>query len=295
MILWKDSVTDRTISDVKKLRDLLTKGYEAFTDEEKMEWQQSLKGALNISDLYRIKNNIEVLRETLELDIQRVELGSNLIPFPYAGFQTSKNGLTATVNQNGSITISGTATADTSFKIVNAKTICNAGSRYFLSGCPMGGSSQSFCLRVESDSNFAEDYGAGAFFNPGSSSANSVQILIKANSVMRNVTFWPMICWTDENGEYDHVYEKYRSDRNIFLPKAAVFEEIRTNVESIRSANGIHSDTPETPTRPFNTFQKWNDLEKILEDVYEILMDNFSYLTYAGGEIFCGEGIGFLI
>ena len=34
----------------------------------------------------------------------------------------------------------------------------------------------------------------------------------------------------------------------------------------------IHSDTPQTPSMPVNTYQKLNDIEKILDDVYGILL-----------------------
>ena len=58
-------IFDRTAEDVSILKSLLEKGYDNFTDEEKVLWQSDLKGALNASDLYRIEKNISVLLEEI--------------------------------------------------------------------------------------------------------------------------------------------------------------------------------------------------------------------------------------
>lgn len=65
------------------------------------------------------------------------------------------------------------------------------------------------------------------------------------------------------------------------------------NTEVIRSAYMIHGDTPQTPSMPVNTYQKMNDIEKILDDVYGILLNNFNY--YCGSEIYAGDDTGLLL
>lgn len=55
----------------------------------------------------------------------------------------------------------------------------------------------------------------------------------------------------------------------------------------------IHGDTPKTPSMPVNTYQKMNDIEKILDDVYGILLNNFNY--YCGSEIYAGDDTGLLL
>lgn len=153
MILWMDTVTDRKQSDVERIRELLEKGWENFTEGEKTEWCAGMKGALNASDLDRVQNNIQLLSEVLEIEL--------------------------------------------------------------------------------------------------------------------NVSDTPE------------------------FPTKAFFDEIITNTEAIRNAYCIHDTTPVTPQEPLNTFQKWNDIEKILTDVYEILLNNFYY--YCGNDIYAGEETGLLL
>ena len=152
MLMWQQAVTDRTQNDVRRVLELLEKGWNNFSDDAKEEWQVGIKGALNTSDLERIQNNIQLLSDVLE-----IYLNVSAIPEPF------------------------------------------------------------------------------------------------------NESF---------------------------------FGEIIQNTESIRNAYCIHTTTPATPQAPLNVFQKWNDIEKILEDVYEILLNNFNY--YCGNEIYAGDETGLL-
>lgn len=73
-------VVDRTLEDIIFVRGLLEKGYRAFTDSEKTLWNSDLKGALNVSDLNRIENNIYVLGKCLEMDIDKITYTETDIP-----------------------------------------------------------------------------------------------------------------------------------------------------------------------------------------------------------------------
>ncbi len=75
------------------------------------------------------------------------------------------------------------------------------------------------------------------------------------------------------------------------LPRVSDFKRIWDNVEKIRSGYVIRADTPETPVQPLNTWQKWNDLEQILYDVFWIYFNNLNNKDYCG-EISAGEEIG---
>ncbi len=76
------------------------------------------------------------------------------------------------------------------------------------------------------------------------------------------------------------------------LPQS-YFNNLVSNVEAIRSAYAVHRDTPRTPSHPINTYEKVNNIEKILNDVYEILMNNFDY--YDIDNIYCDEEVGLLL
>lgn len=153
MILWKDAVTDRRQSDVEYVLELLEKGWENFTDDERTAWNNGLKGSQNRSDYERIQNNIQLLSDVLELEL--------------------------TVNE------------------------------------------------------------------------------------------------VPEN------------------PTPIFFKNVLDNTEKIRGAYCIHNTTPATPKAPINKYQKVNDIEQILFDVYEILLNNFHY--YCGNEIYAGDSTGLLL
>lgn len=77
------------------------------------------------------------------------------------------------------------------------------------------------------------------------------------------------------------------------LPKAPYYQELIKNVTAIRDAASVKKTTPVVPSEPLNTFQKWNDIELILWDVYDILTNNFHY--YAGEQLFAGDSTALLL
>lgn len=77
------------------------------------------------------------------------------------------------------------------------------------------------------------------------------------------------------------------------FPTESYFSELKENVDKIREMKIVHSSTPNSPDLPFNTYEKINDIERILLDAYEILLLNFHH--YAGGEIYAGDTIGLLL
>lgn len=76
------------------------------------------------------------------------------------------------------------------------------------------------------------------------------------------------------------------------IPRESDFLRIRNNVQSLREAWSIPSSVPATPTQPLNTFQKWNDIERILYEIYLSYEKTTSNFAICGSEIYAGEGIG---
>lgn len=66
------------------------------------------------------------------------------------------------------------------------------------------------------------------------------------------------------------------------IPTQRDFKRIRDNVQKIRSSNYVYSDTPVTPELPLNRYEKINDIEKILFDVYDMYTRNMSAIYYVG-------------
>lgn len=78
------------------------------------------------------------------------------------------------------------------------------------------------------------------------------------------------------------------------IPRVSDYLRIRNNAEKIRNAWAVLRDTPNTPMPPMNTYQKWNDIEKILHDVHYVYERTVQNYYYCGNEIFAGEGIGLI-
>lgn len=97
---------------------------------------------------------------------------------------------------------------------------------------------------------------------------------------------------TELIADYIGVPVRIRKDWKVGdLPRSSDYLRIRDNVEKIRSGYAIRADTPETPAQPLNTYQKWNDIEHILHDVFWIYMNNKNNIEYCG-ELSAGEKIG---
>lgn len=70
-------IFDRTSSDIKLANDLIKKGYQNLTDEEKAVWNTDLKGTLNASDLNRVGNALRYIEQYLkDMNYYRIEMSS---------------------------------------------------------------------------------------------------------------------------------------------------------------------------------------------------------------------------
>lgn len=82
------------------------------------------------------------------------------------------NGVTFTNNGDGSITVNGTPTDDISYSVQTID--CQNGHKYFLSGCPSGGSTNTYCLWFGN-----RDVGNGVFVNINDNNKRTVSIKIQ--------------------------------------------------------------------------------------------------------------------
>ncbi len=104
----------------------------------------------------------------------------------------TESGVTATVNEDGSIVCNGTAT-NTVGIVVSSKLqsgCLTIGETYRLSGCPDGGGKTTYLIQVNGI--WAADYGEGVTF-VHQSNVVSVIINIMSGTVCNNLTFYPMI------------------------------------------------------------------------------------------------------
>lgn len=72
------------------------------------------------------------------------------------------------------------------------------------------------------------------------------------------------------------------------LPRASDYLRIRQGVQKLR--NYAHrATTPEVPESPLNSWQKYNAIEQIQKDCFDIYVGNKKNYAYAG-EFYAGEG-----
>lgn len=77
------------------------------------------------------------------------------------------------------------------------------------------------------------------------------------------------------------------------FPTASYFKSLLDNVSTLRALGYRYQTTPEVPEQPINTYQKVNDIERILSDIYYVYNSNFVH--YAGDGLYAGQDIGLLL
>lgn len=133
--------------------------------------------------------------------------GKNIIPFPYYNMSGEINGITYTVNNDGSVTAKGTATANAAFYLANE--LSNINGTVVLSGCPSGGSisasSGGFSLRLNKLVNGVEVTGGADVGNGDEITLNGeetrIYIVVLSGKTV-DCTFYPMLSYGTEVTEY---------------------------------------------------------------------------------------------
>lgn len=115
------------------------------------------------------------------------------------------NGLTVVVNDDKTIKINGTATANTLLTIGTMTFIANQ--QYYVSGCPSGGSDSTYRIdyRTSSDAVPFIEYGQGATLNRTDDITLTAKIRIASGATLSNLIFAPMVT----EGSTATPYEQY--------------------------------------------------------------------------------------
>ena len=129
--------------------------------------------------------------------------GKNLLPNTTT-IQTI-NGVTFTVNADGTVVANGTATANAVFRIT-----CNlsVGETYTMSGCPAGGSTSTYFMQI---GNFGNDTGSGVTAAATENTGSSVALLVMSGYTASNIVFKPQL----EFGDVSTSYAPYSNIRPI--------------------------------------------------------------------------------
>lgn len=129
------------------------------------------------------------------------DLGAkNLLPYPYNETTKTQNGITYTVNSDGTITVSGATTTNGADFNVTTLTTNNPFENLLLTGCPQGGSISGFFMRdrVSDNGTYVKqfsDTGEGVLISSTDESyEHQIKITVVRNTVISEpITFKPMI------------------------------------------------------------------------------------------------------
>jgi hypothetical protein len=145
--------------------------------------------------------------------------GENLIKYPYSRSSASRNGLVITSKQDGSISVNGTATDNTWFSFSwDFEKRLPMNTPMTLSGCPAGGSSQSYYIGLYLGGKWFSDMGKGNTDVKFTTRENEsrIEVSIVKGTVCNNVTFYPKI----EVGTTITPYSKYTGQTTaLTLPR----------------------------------------------------------------------------
>lgn len=127
---------------------------------------------------------------------QATREGYNLLP-PFES--TVLNGITFTKNVDGTITVKGTASADTFYR----QNINLEEGDYYLSGSPTGGANNTYYLQAMGYGEAGNDYGSGTTFKVTSASSVGVRIMIYNGITVNNLVFKPMLVKGTDKKDYE--------------------------------------------------------------------------------------------
>lgn len=155
----------------------------------KVSWDPTQEGTGDPSP-----ENIRAIKGRDSVTVERC--GENLIKYPYYSSSVSRNGLVITSQQDGSITVNGTATADTWCQIgLNIEKRLPMNTPITLSGCPAGGSTKSYYIGLYLGGKWHADTGNGNTDIKFTTReiASRVEVSIIKGTVCNNLTFYPKI------------------------------------------------------------------------------------------------------
>lgn len=264
----KDAVTDRAYSPTSENAQSGKAVAEALKAERTYA-NNSFSGALrgNASGEAVRLTDVSPLEHTLTVKLK----SKNLLPFPYFHSSMLQAGITYTVNSDGTITANGTATGRSEF-VLSANKSDWASGNYVLSGCPSGGSADTYSLQTI---NGFSDTGSGLQKNDTAEFAR-ISIIIKKGTTVSNLVFKPQL----ELGTTPTAYTPYISDltsvnvtrygKNLTTPQqvykgaTAYSEEIFENKNCVRFSSGVTIKNSPIAFKPNTQYTVSFDVKTVL-------------------------------
>ena len=200
------------------------------------------------STLNEFNTEIKSIDSDLDDKLSYVDNGilgaKNLLPV--TSTSQTVNGVVFTVNSDGSITADGTA-SDNIIYLIHRQLISDGDESFFgkeviLSGCPNGGTVTTYYLECWINSSpqvWNRDFGDGVTFTmPNDNTTNwNVNISIKKDTVVNNLTFYPMVRISTDT---DNTYRPY-TKTNYQLTKK-ISNKMTYEDNSVLGAHNFNAD-----------------------------------------------------
>lgn len=170
---------------------------------------------------------------------QETRDGYNLLIPPAS---KTESGITFTINKDNSVTVNGTATANTSINFINKEgspyMSFEAGT-YRLTGCPNGGSSTTYRMGMNlSGDSF--DTGDGATKTITTAVTNrSVWLIVYKGTTVNNLTFYPMLIKSTEDKPYEQYGVSPSSDYPSKIETVGSNVNLLENKATTQTINGV--------------------------------------------------------
>lgn len=129
------------------------------------------------------------------------QYGGGINVFDLGTITGGGSGITATANDDSSVTINGKLTTAPALFVLGYASVI-AGKTYYITGCPTGGGNNTYRLDLrQGDTVLATDTGNGAQYTATETQSLSLIIRVAQNYQCTNLTFFPMVS-KDDNAPY---------------------------------------------------------------------------------------------
>lgn len=197
--------------------------------------------------------------------------GKNLLKYPYSASSDTINGVTYTVNSDGTVTlVSGTATAEVAITLQSASNLSHLiGHEVTLSGTPSGGSATTYWLQwyLSTDNRTSVEYGSGVTFTPTLTTGN-IAIRVKNGYTIPTggLVFKPMIRMASIAGD---TYEPYTSDSLSTQFGSTVYGgEVDLVSGVLRVTDGFKTLNGSESWSAHGSIASWFYLDSVFDDSY---------------------------
>lgn len=223
-------------------------------------------------------------------DLPITVTGKNLLKYPYYWTSRVRSGIMFTVNEDGTITLSGTTTlTDTAiddFTLAYETKIKNG--TYTVSGCPKGGAVYKYRIFLHirdssGNSRYISDLGNGVTFTVTDTSTMTVSIRIGAEiGTVNNLVFAPQI----ELGSTTTEYEPYKGSQTTHIYLDEPLRKVGDYADYIDFKNQKVVRNAAEVT--LNGSETWSQTADTSEGVYQgFALPNSAYNIPMGNNLAC--------